>query len=63
MGAVEGRELWSWGKMRKSRTHKDMHRENTFPKPLSGKMRRADFLEFYNQQGLKTGILKVGKLG
>lgn len=39
MGALEGRELWSQKKARKSEVHRDMHKDTTSPKPLVGKMK------------------------
>lgn len=39
-----------------------MQKDNTFPKPLAGKMRRADFHRFLQPWGLKTGVLKVSGL-
>ena len=53
MGAAEGREPWSWRKERRSGTHKDMHKENPSPEPLSGKMKEAEFYEFLKIVGLK----------
>lgn len=34
-------------------TPRGSYKENTSPKPLSGKMRRADFCEFLEPAGLK----------
>lgn len=36
VGAAEGRELWSWRKVRESGIHREMHKDNTFPKLLVG---------------------------
>lgn len=45
--------------------HRGMHKENTSPKPLPGKMRGADFLIFVfcNQWGSKSGVLEIRSLG
>ena len=53
MGAVEGREPWSRKKVTESGKHRDTHKANTSPKPLSGKMRGAEFHEFLQQVGFK----------
>lgn len=42
--------------------HRAARKENISPKPLPSKM-KADFPAFCNQWGLKTGVLKVGRLG
>lgn len=53
MGATERRKPRLWRKMRESGAHRDTHKENTFPKPLGGQMREADFYEFLQTAGLK----------
>lgn len=56
MGAAEGRECGSWRKVRESGVHRDMREENTSPMPLAGKMRRAEFHDFFltsKAQGLE----------
>lgn len=63
MGAAEMMEPWWQRKVRESTTHREMHKENTTPKPLAGKIRGADFCEFCNQQDSKTGVLEVYGLG
>ena len=40
-------------------SHKELHMEDTSAKPLTGKLRGADFLSFYNQQGSRTGVLEI----
>lgn len=45
-GAVEGREPWSQRKARESEASRDKHNNNTYPKPLPGKRRGAEFCEF-----------------
>lgn len=50
------REPWLCTRVRDSRSHKDIHKENTSPKPLFGKMRGAEF-EFCSQWGSKPGVL------
>lgn len=35
------------------------HKENIYPNPLVGKIIGPGFCEFFNQQCLKTGVLKV----
>ena len=57
MGAAEGRECWSWRKVRESGVHRDMHEENTSPMPLAGKMRRAEFHDFFQLVRLKDWSL------
>ena len=52
MGAVEGRELWSWGKGRDRRMYKGLHK-NISPKPLAGQTRGTDFREFLQAAGLE----------
>ena len=43
--------------------HTGMHKENTSLKPLLGKWEGLVFVSSWNQQGLETGVLKVGRLG
>lgn len=38
---------------RESGVHREMHKENTSPKPVAGKMRGADFCEFLQPLELK----------
>lgn len=66
MGVVE-RELW-WRRGERERDRdREKHTielcEEHFPKPLAGKMRGADFPQFFKLQGLKTGVSKVSRLG
>lgn len=63
VSAAEGREPWSQRREKESGAHRGSHKENTFPMPVVGKSRGADFPEFCNQQGLKTGVRKVSGLG
>lgn len=51
-GAVEGKEPWSWRKVREGRTHRNMHK-NTSPKPLAGGVKGAEFCECFQPTGLK----------
>ena len=44
---------------RERRVYGGLHKENTSPRPLTGKMRRADFQAFLQQQGSKIGVLEV----
>ena len=53
VSAAEGREPWSWRKVRKSGENSDIHKENTSPKPLAGKMRGIEFHEFLQSARLK----------
>ena len=46
MSAVEGRELWSQREARERRVHRGLHKENSSPKPLTGKTKEIDFHEF-----------------
>ena len=58
MRMVEGREPRSQRKVRERGAHKKMHKENTFPKPLAGKTRRADFHGFLQPVGLEGWSFK-----
>lgn len=53
IGTAEGRETWSWRKVRQSGAHRYKHKKNSSPKPLCGKMREAEFQEFLQPVGLK----------
>lgn len=50
------REPWLYTSMRESRAHKDIHKENTSPKPLFGKMREAEFMSFATNGAQSLGF-------
>ena len=60
---MERREPWSWRKARESIAHRGKHEENTSSKLLPRKTEGLIFVSFCNQQGLKTGVLKIGRHG
>lgn len=59
---VEGKEPWSWRKARESRVHREVHKENTFSKPLARNMKGADFGEFFQPVRIKDWILEICRL-
>lgn len=52
IGAVERRE--SWSEKERERDNKGSHKENTFPSPLTRKMRGTCIHEFLQPAGLKV---------
>lgn len=52
MGAVEGREPWSWRKARERGTEENTQ-ENISPEPLARKTKGADFQEFLQPASLE----------
>lgn len=52
LGYCGGNGPLTWRKVNKNGAHKDMDKESTSPKPLAGKMRRADFCEFLQPVGI-----------
>ena len=62
MGAAEGKESWPQRKLRERDRSARGYTQKSSPKPLAGKTREADFLEFH-QQVSKPGVLAVGGLG
>ena len=53
MGSSDGREPWLQRKAVENGAHKVTYKDNTFPKPLTGKKRAAEFCEFLQSVGLK----------
>lgn len=53
VSAEEGREPWSQRREKESGAHRGSHKENTFPMPVVGKSRGADFPEFLQSAGLE----------
>ena len=55
-GTVEGRDSW----LRREETerergaHREPHKENTSPNPLTWKMRETNFCEYFPLAGLKN---------
>lgn len=46
MSAVEGAITWLWTKVGESEVQRDTHKDNTSPKPMTGKMSGANFFDF-----------------
>ena len=63
MGAVEGRDPQSQRKAREWNAQRQAQGEH-LPKAIGlGKQEGMNFMSFCNQQGSRTGVLKVGRLG
>lgn len=58
MDSLEGREPGSWRRVREKETHREIQKENIFPKPLAWKTRGAEFHEFLQPVGFEAQSFK-----
>lgn len=58
MVAMDGRDPWSWRRVRDRGAHRRMHKENISPKSLAENMRGVEFHKFLQSVGLKDWSFK-----